>query len=330
VYQEGLLPRLSRHFCWLGCLTLLCLATPASLAGSTRAVRIGYQKSGAFLLTKNTGLMEKALLPLGYSVEWREFPSGMPLLEALNGGGIDVGHSGDAPVLFAQAAGIPFLLFAASNPSPESTGVIVPQHSPVQSFTQLKGKTVAVAKGSSAQLVLAQLLARAGMTFSDIRPVYLEPPDARAAFAAGAVDSWVVWDPFLAAAEIEGARLLVNGTGLNGHREFYFGRTDFLKANPDVVATVMAVLLETGKQAKRNPKTTADFLAGRLGIPAAVMERSELRKQRYFAEPISKAVIQEQQQAADIFYRLGLLPKPLRVADVVFYQPLQTTRSQTP
>ncbi|MBV9275501.1 MAG: aliphatic sulfonate ABC transporter substrate-binding protein [Verrucomicrobia bacterium] len=302
----------------------------SSLADSAKVVRIGYQKSGAFLLTKYAGLMEKAVVQLGYRVEWREFPSGMPLLEALNGGGIDIGHSGDAPVLFAQASGISFLLFAASNPSPESTGIIVPKDSPIYSFKELKGRTVAVAKGSSAQLVLAQLLARAGMTFSDIRPIYLEPPDARAAFAAGAVDSWAVWDPFLAAAEVEGGRQIVNGIGLNGHREFYFGRADFVKAHPDVVAAVMTVLQETGKQAKRDPKATADFLAGRMGIPQAVMERSELRKQRYFAEPISDGVIQEQQQAADIFHRLGLLPKPLRVADVVFGQSLQTARSQTP
>ena len=123
----------------------------------------------------------------------------------------------------------------------------------------------------------------------------------------------------MAAAEVEGgARLIVNGAGLNGHREFYFGRAEFLKANPKVVDVVMAVLSETGAQAKQDPKATADFLAEKLGITPAVMERSELRKQRYFAQPITTEIVNEQQTAANIFLRLGLMPKAIRVADIVF------------
>jgi sulfonate transport system substrate-binding protein len=311
---------------WLAGMSLLCAVAVVNRGESSEVLRVGYQKSGALLLTKTSGLLEKALTPLGYTVQWKEFPSGLPLLEALNGGSIDIGHSGDAPLLFAQAAGIPFQIFAASNPSPESTGVVVPKDSSVHTFAELKGKTMAFAKGSSAHLVVAQLLAREGMTFADIRPVYLEPPDARAAFEAKAVDSWAVWDPFLAAAEVEGgARLIVNGDGLNGHREFYFGRAEFLKTNPKVVDMVMAVLSETGARAKRDPKGTADFLAEKLGITPAVMERSELRKQRYFAQPITTEIVNEQQAAADIFLRLGLMPKAIRVADIVF-----TSHTTTP
>lgn len=311
--------------CWFAGAAMLGLMGPAVQAESSKVLRVGYQKSGALLLTKTSGLLEKALTPLGYRVEWREFPSGLPLLEALNGGSIDIGHSGDAPLLFAQAAGIPFQIFAASNPSPESTGVVVPKDSSIHSFAELKGKTMAFARGSSAHLVVAQLLAREGMTFADIKPVYLEPPDARAAFEAKAVESWAVWDPFLAAAEVGGGRLIVNGAGLNGHREFYFGRAEFLNADPRIVDVVMAVLSETGKQAKADPKATADFLAEKLGIPAAVMERSELRKQRYFAQPVSAEIVNEQQAAADIFLRLGLMPKAIRVADIVF-----TSHTSTP
>jgi sulfonate transport system substrate-binding protein len=304
--------------CWFAGVSLICLVASSGRAASSKELRVGYQKSGALLLTKTSGLLEKALAPMGYTVVWREFPSGLPLLEALNGGSIDIGHSGDAPLLFAQAAGIPFQIFAASNPSPESTGVVVAKDSSIHSFAELKGKTMAFARGSSAHLVVAQLLAREGMTFADIKPVYLEPPDARAAFEAKAVDSWAVWDPFLAAAEVGGGRLVVNGAGLNGHREFYFGRAEFLNTNPRVVDVVMAVLSETGKQAKEDPKATADFLAEKLGIPAAVMERSELRKQRYFARPITAEVVNEQQAAADIFLRLGLMPKAIRVVDIVY------------
>jgi sulfonate transport system substrate-binding protein len=305
--------------CWFAGVSLICLVASSGRAASSKELRVGYQKSGALLLTKTSGSLEKALAPLGYSVVWREFPSGLPLLEALNGCSIDFGHSGDAPLLFAQAAGIPFQIFAASNPSPESTGVVVPKDSPIHSFAELKGKTVAFARGSSSHLVVAQLLAREGLTFADIKPVYLEPPDARAAFEAKVVDSWAVWDPFLAAAEVEGgARLIVNGAGIGGHREFYFGRAEFLQTNPKVVDVIMAVLSTTGQAAKRDPKATADFLAENLGISPAVMERSELRKQRYYAQPISTEIVNEQQAGADIFFRLGLMPKAIRVADIVY------------
>jgi len=311
---------------WVAGASMLCIVGPVSGVDSGKILRVGYQKSGALLLTKTSGLLERALGPLGYSVVWREFPSGLPLLEALNGGSVDIGHSGDAPLLFAQAAGIPFQIFAASNQSPESTGVLVPQDSTIHSFAELKGKTVAFSKGSSAHLVVAQLLVREGMTFADIKPVYLEPPDARAAFEAKAVDSWAVWDPFLAAGEVEGdGRLIVNGAGISGHREFYFGRADFLKAHPEVVDVVMAALSETGRTAKRDPKATADFLAEKLGIAPAVMERSEQRKQRYFAQAVSAEIVQEQQTGADIFFRLGLMPKAIRVADIVF-----NSRTSTP
>src|SRR5246500_5464352 len=99
-------------------MSMLCMVGPVSGAESSKLVRVGYQKSGALLLTKSSGLLEKALAPLGYSVVWKEFPSGLPLLEALNGGSIDIGHSGDAPLLFSQAGGVPFSIFFVNKPNP--------------------------------------------------------------------------------------------------------------------------------------------------------------------------------------------------------------------
>ena len=121
-----------------------------------KVIRIGYQKSGVFLLLRNEGTLEKKFAPLGYSIEWREFSYGSPIFEALNAGSIDIGHSGDAPVIFAQAAGIPFVYIAATDESPESAGVLVRKNSPIQNCTELRGKTIAFAKGSSSHHLLAQ------------------------------------------------------------------------------------------------------------------------------------------------------------------------------
>ena len=288
-------------------------------ADKAKTVRIGYQKSGAFLLVKQDGSLEKKLAPLGYSVEWREFPSGPPVVEALNADALDVAHSGDAPLIFAQAAGVPFVYFGVSAVSPESSGIVVPKDSPLQTLAELKGKKVAFAKGSSAHYLVALALEKAGLTFADIKPIYLQPPDARAALLSGTVDAWAIWDPFLAAAEIDAqARSLTAGMKLSPHREYYFGRREFVEANPALVPVLLNVLQVSGKQAMDDPKATAAFLAPKLGLSLAVMERSEARKQRYGGEPLTGQAVSDQQSVADTFFKLGLIPKAIRVEDLVY------------
>jgi sulfonate transport system substrate-binding protein len=302
-------------------LFVLALVAPILAVGENpiKVVRIGYQKSGAFLLMKNEGSLEKSLGPLGYRVEWKEFPSGPPLLEALNAGSLDVGHSGDAPLIFAQAAGIAFEYIGATSPAPESAGIVVPNASTIQAVSGLRGKRVAFAKGSSSHFLLARALAEAALSFNDIKPVYLQPSEARAALQSGSVDAWAIWDPYYAAAEVDGeARVLRNGEGLSAHREFYFARKDFLAAHPEMVAPLLAALRETGERALKDPAATAKFLAAKLGVGEAVMLKSELRKPRYGAEPMSPESIGEQQQVADTFFQLGLVPKAIHTGDAVF------------
>jgi sulfonate transport system substrate-binding protein len=311
------------HFLNQTLLTLLGLIFVIPIIGvaenPSNFVRIGYQKSGAFLLMKNEGSLEKSLQPLGYRVEWKEFPSGPPLLEALNAGSLDVGHSGDAPLIFAQAAGIAFEYIGATSPAPESAGIVVPKASTIQAVSGLRGKRVAFAKGSSSHFLLAKALAEAGLSFSDIKPVYLQPSDARAALQSGSVDAWAIWDPYYAAAEVDGeARVLRSGEGLSAHREFYFARKDFLAAHPEIVTPLLAALRETGERALKDPAATAKFLASKLGVAEAVMLKSELRKPRYGVEPMSPESIGEQQQVADTFLQLGLVPKAIRTGDAVF------------
>ncbi len=229
-------------------------------------------------------------------------------------------HSGDAPLIFAQSAGVPFVYFGVSAISPESSGIVVPKDSPLKTLAELKGKKVAFAKGSSAHYLVALALEKAGLTFADIKPIYLQPPDARAALLSGTVDAWAIWDPFLAAAEIDAqARSLTAGMKLSPHREYYFGRREFVEANPALVPVLLNVLQISGKQAMDDPKATAAFLAPKLGLSLAVMERSEARKQRYGGEPLSGPAMADQQAVADTFFKLGLIPKAIRIEDLVYH-----------
>ena len=177
----------------------VCLLPVCAAAAASKVVRIGYQKSGFLLLVRCERTLEKRLEPLGYGVEWREFTSGPPLLEAMNSGAVDFGHTGQPPPVFTQVNGVPFLYVATTESSPESSGLLVPQNSPLQTVADLKGKRLAFVRGSSSHLFVAQRLAEAGLTFADVKPVYLQPAEARAAFLSAAVDAWAVWNPFFAA-----------------------------------------------------------------------------------------------------------------------------------
>ena len=154
------------------------------------------------MLLKSLGAARKALARPRCS--WVEFPAGPQLLEALAVGSVDFGATGDSPPVFAQAAGKDLFYVGAEPPKPDSSAILVKPDSPLKTLADLKGKRVALQKGSSSHFLLVQALKKAGLQWSDIQPVYLPPADARAAFERGAVDAWAIWDPYYAAAEMTG------------------------------------------------------------------------------------------------------------------------------
>ena len=197
-----------------------------------KVVRIGFQKYGKLVLLKSKGTLEPKLAADGYKVVWTEFPSGPPLLEALNVGAIDFGNTGEAPPIFAQAAGAPIQYVAYEPPAPKGEAILVPKDSPLKSVADLKGKKVALNKGSNVHYFLIRALEQAGVAYSDIQPTFLAPADARAAFDSGAVDAWAIWDPFYAAAQAAtGARTLADGTGLVSNHQFFLSEKKFTAAN---------------------------------------------------------------------------------------------------
>lgn len=214
----------------------------------TKTLRVGYQKWGTFSVLKASGELARSFEPKGIRVEWIEFPAGPPLLEALNAGSIDLGHTGDSPPLFAQAADIPFVYFAVSSASPESSAILVKRESKIRRPADLRGCRLGFAKGTNAHTMVLRYLEKNGLSLSEITPVYLPPSDGRVALEAGSIDAWSIWDPYLAAAEEGGGyRALTTGEGYVDGREFYLASRriaerqpqllkDFLKALVSVVA----------------------------------------------------------------------------------------------
>jgi sulfonate transport system substrate-binding protein len=294
------------------------LAGISATYGQEKVVRIGFQKYGKLVLLKNKGTLEGKLKAAGYKVVWTEFPSGPPLLEALNVGAIDFGNTGEAPPIFAQAAGAPIRYVAYEPPSPKGEAILVPQDSKLTSVADLRGKKVALNKGSNVHYLLVKALEKAGVKYSEIEPVFLAPADARAAFERGAVDAWVIWDPFQAAAEAAtDARTLTDGTGIVSNYQFYFSSKKFLESNPGIVDLVLAQLSEVDNWAKSDIHAVADQLAPAIGLPVPVLEVA-LKRQAYGIKRITDSVIADQQQVADTFFALGLLPKQIKISETAW------------
>src|ERR1700710_621383 len=204
---------------------------------------VGDQKGGSKALLSSA----KQLDGLPYKIKWKTFPSGPPLLEALNAGAIDVGGVGNTPPLFAAAAKSKIEVVTGATMGAKGDTIVVPKGSPIKSVADLKGKKVAVAEGSSANYNLLAQLAKAGLDYKDIKVQNLQPADALAAFTNKHVDAWAIWDPYTSQAELEAnARILVDGSGLvNG--------LSFEAANPgslDEKATRTALKDYLGRIAK--------------------------------------------------------------------------------
>ena len=168
-------------------------ATSAHAQPARGELRIGYQKSASlFVLQKAQGTLEKKLAPLGFGVKWVEFPAGPQLLEGLNVGAVDVGYVGEAPPIFGQAAGAQFVYIGYDPAAPRAEAILVTKDSPICSVAELKGKKVALNKGSNVHYLLVKQLEKNGLKFGDIQPVYLAPADGRAAFEGKNVDAWVI------------------------------------------------------------------------------------------------------------------------------------------
>lgn len=292
-------------------------------SAKTTPLRIGYQKSSTLLtIIKTNGTLEKLLAPLNVKISWHEFSSGLPLLEALNVGGVDLSADvADTVPVFAQAAGAKLTYVAQEAPSPSAQAIIVRADSPIKTVADLKRKKIAVTKAAGVHYLLIATLEKAGLKFSDIEVAYLTPADGRAAFERGSVDAWVTWDPFLAGVQKQTqVRILSDGRNVADYQRYYLASTSFADAHPDVLAIVFNELKKTGLWVRQNPKEAATFLAPLWGLDAPTIELANSRRS-YDVRAVVVNALGEQQRIADTFFAAGLLPKKVNATDVAIWKP---------
>lgn len=298
------------------------VSSPALAQGKLTELRIGYQKNGVLVIARQRHTLEDHFAPQNIAVKWVEFSSGPPMLEAMNAGSVDYGAVGDSPPIFAQAAGAA-IVYAAGQPITNGQGILVPKDSPIRSLADLKGKRIGFTKGSSAHNVVLITLQKAGLSYADITPVYLTPPDAGPAFAQGSIDAWSIWDPYFSIGEVkQNGRILVNAADVGRTNSFYIANRDFAQTQRQVLREIVEVTRATARWAEQHRDEVAKSLAAVTGIPLDIQTVAADRSS-YAVGPITEDIIETQQGVADRFHQLGLIPRPIVVRDAV-WKPTQS------
>lgn len=302
-------------------LAIGCADQSASKSKDDKVIHIGYQKGNTLNILKARGTLEKRLKEEGYRVKWSHFPMGSVLLEALNADSIDFGHSSDGNSVFAQAGGKPIVYLASESPYPRGVAIVVPENSPIKTVKDLKGKRVAISKGGNQQYLLVKALEKEGLRFEDIKPVYFkDASEARAMYDTGNIDALGLWDPYLAVLENDTkVRTIVNGENLTDNRTYYFASKSFSQ-KPHLVKIILEELEKSNQWSNEHPEEVAKILAKELGIAEKPLLESTKRR-KYGLQKIDQHVIQVQQELANTFYELKLIPKKVEIESSIEKNP---------
>jgi sulfonate transport system substrate-binding protein len=291
-------------------LLLTALSAASFTAQADTTLKVGDQQ------LQTRGILEASgqLKDVPYKIEWFNFPAAQPLGEALNAGAIDVGGLGDAPLIFAYAAGAKVRAVAATRSHPVDLAIIVPDQSPVKSAADLKGKRIATTRGSIGHYLAIATLERAGIKLSDVSLRFMQPADAKAALASGNVDAWSTWDPYVALAEQrDHDRSIANGVNLSSGLSFQAATEDSIKAKHAEIADFLKRVAAGQRWALSHPDEVAAMQSRVTGLPPEVLKTVYQRAQLH---PISidDNVIAEQQKTADLYQRADVIKTRLDVA----------------
>jgi sulfonate transport system substrate-binding protein len=269
--------------------------------------------SGSEALLTAAGLINK----LPFKVHWSDFTSGPPMLQAMGSGSVDIGGVGDAPPVFEASAGGQVAVVSALGTNQNGTALLVPDNSPIKTVAELKGKTIAVAQGSSSNYHLLATLTKSGLTIKDVTPDYLQPAEAEAAFASGHVQAWDIWAPFLEYAEAKyHARVLVNGSTAGTTYSFEVASRAALN-NPAKAAAIkdyLKLLDEAYTWVKSHPSAWATTWAKASGMPESVMLNA-VKDNEETPTAITPAVLASEQGVANAFSSAGLIPSKIDISD---------------
>jgi sulfonate transport system substrate-binding protein len=288
----------------------------ASVNLSSVTLNVGDQKgTGAEAVLQAAGLLKT----LPFKVNWSDFTSGPPMLEAMASGSVDIGGVGDAPPVFAASGGEAIEIVGARETSGDQDALVVPKNSPITSIQQLKGKKIAYGSGSSANYHLLTVLGKAGLTTKDVSLVNLQPAEALAAFTSGSVDAWDIWPPYVQQVVAQdGAKVLAIGSQYGSPYSFEVASKAAV-ADPAKAAAIkvyLATLDKAYEWTAAHPTQWGALWGQAAGLPDSIMDVAA-KVDANTPVPITSAVSASEQSLVNQFYSVGLIPTKVDMSSYI-------------
>jgi sulfonate transport system substrate-binding protein len=289
----------------------------APLAAAPAEIRVDFATyNPVSLVLKERKLLEKAFEKDGISIRWVQSLGSNKALEFLNASSLDFGSTAGAAALIAKINGNPIKsIYVYSRP--EWTALVTRKDTGIAKVAELKGKRVAVTRGTDPHIFLVRALAEAGLTEKDVKLVLLQHADGRLALERGDVDAWAGLDPMMAASEIEGGSVLfyrkpeANTWGVLNVREA------FAQENPEIVKRVLAAYEEARKWALENPAELKEIFIGVAKLPEAVVERQLFTRTELTHSTIGEPQRESILAAGLALQQAGVLPSDANVKATV-------------
>ncbi|HEY0288030.1 MAG TPA: ABC transporter substrate-binding protein [Pseudomonas sp.] len=282
----------------------LALAFSVSLATQAADLIVGDQSYNARTVMEAAGVLKD----VPYTLEWKQFTAGSPVAEALNVGSLDVGLLGDAPALFMGALGAPIKVIGVSRQNLEGVAIVVAKDSPIKTVADLKGKKVAIWKGSFSQQLMLTALDKAGVPRDAVEYRYLSALDSSHALDGGSVDAIATWDPYVTQQERQGSRVIATAKGLIPAQSFIVANDRAIKDKRAQIADFLQ-RLQTARAwsvaSAQNTDTYANAWSALTKADAEVARRWFERSQTVVV-PVDAQVIAQAQQTIDFFNGAGL------------------------
>lgn len=274
-------------------------------------LRVGDQVSGTESILKSAGELED----IPYEIEWSTFTSGPPQIEALNADQIDYAITGNTPPILGHETATTVIQAFDSPQENVSDAILVGPGSDITEVADLKGRSIGVARGSSAHGHLILQLEKAGISLDDVEVNYLQPTDAKNAFESGQLDAWAVWDPYTGLAELDGAEPLVTGEGVTNGYGFAVASDKALE-DPERAAAIEDLSERVAKAyrwAYDNPEEWAEVFSSTTGL-APEAAKLNARGNR-LAIPLNQDVFDSQNELIRAFVAAGVLPSEFNFED---------------
>lgn len=296
---------------------LLALAAASLASGCARSgarqtgtLQAGDQRGGSRLVLAGAGRLNNT----PYRIVWSQFPNAAPLLEALNAGAIDTGIGGDSAFIFAIGSGARIKAIGAQVTRGMGPAIVVHGDSSIRDFADLAGKTIATPRGSISHNHVLGILEANGQPYNAVRFAFLSPNDGRAAFQGRSVDAWAIWDPHIALAESQGARILKGKQSEDPGYSLIFGRDGAIADKPDYLRDYRDRLYDGWTWAANNRAAYAEAMHRDTGMDPKILRTMISRAQR-LPVPITPELIATEQRTADRYLRAGVISKRIEVAN---------------